>query len=720
MRGLTGPSRRARASRRAFARATGAAIAVTAMISSSGATAASPTLKAARTSLSDLHVGDLPANGPAALYKDEPSLPVPKGWPGAESFPRTAGTGRLDQGGFFWTDWIYDDHGAVGVPNYPLAPSAGSVPIGNYGYAPPGAFQNGADIFRAAVQLGSDATYWRVDFNTMFSALIPIAEWTFDTDNNAATGVSKWDAAAGVNSAGMERSLTITGKHAIVRDMVSGKVLADLEPTIDLKANSFIVKVPRSILPVKDTWRVRLASGVADLASTGFAAELYGVHAGTAVYNVTFRAREQEPTQFSYWNEFNQALALTKQNVSDYSQTIRWSDLAGKRSTPEEQPQGFSTRWYASSVELGNGIETAPTTIRDGLANFLGRVQPYTVYVPKSYKRGTPTPVTFLLHSFTQNHNQYAATTPNLIKAACEDRGSICITTLGRGGDGEYENEAELDFWEVWHQVAKTYTLDPERTILAGYSMGGFGSTSIGTQHPDLFARVVTWAGTPGGGDEFANLRWVPYYQAGGVEDELVPVTDQAQTSALLSDLGYRHRWIAYPVMDHVVYELADSFADGVKYMGNASRVTTPGAVTYVWSGTPNRTLGLGTTGAYWLRDLKARDAKVQARVDAVSGGRPDRIVTPVETSGPDATLAPTPGLATELTWKEGERPRATPTLTLKVTNVASLRVLPDLAGFGKGSVIRLTITADKPVTVRVGSSSYSVGAGTRTVEVRV
>ncbi len=250
--------------------------------------------------------------------------------------------------------------------------------------------------------------------------------------------------------------------------------------------------------------------------------------------------------------------------------------------------------------------------------------------------------------------------------------------------------------------------------------MGGFGSTKIGTQHPDLFARIITWAGTPGGGDEFANLRWVPYYQAGGVEDELVPVTDQATTSALLSDLGYRHRWIAYPVMDHVVYELADSFADGVKYMGDARRVTTPGAVTYLWDSTGNRKLGLGTTGAYWLRELKARDTLLQSRVDASSGGRPDRAVVTSESAGLDPTIAPTPALATELMWKEGARPRATATLTLKVTNVASLRVLPDLAGFGKGSVIRMTVTADKPVTVRVGARAYSLGAGTRTVEVRV
>ena len=43
-------------------------------------------------------------------------LPAPAGWPFGEEFPRTCGTGRLADGALFWTDFLYDDHGATGAP----------------------------------------------------------------------------------------------------------------------------------------------------------------------------------------------------------------------------------------------------------------------------------------------------------------------------------------------------------------------------------------------------------------------------------------------------------------------------------------------------------------------------------------------------------------------------------------------------------------------------
>ena len=63
--------------------------------------------------------------------------------------------------------------------------------------------------------------------------------------------------------------------------------------------------------------------------------------------------------------------------------------------------------------------------------------------------------------------------------------------------------------------------LAADRTILAGYSMGGIGSNQLAMAHPDLFAQEVTLAGAVGAVPELENLRSVPVYSAGGVEDEL-------------------------------------------------------------------------------------------------------------------------------------------------------------------------------------------------------
>ena len=56
----------------------------------------------------------LPSGIPPAATRAEPVLPVPAGWPFPDRFPRTSGTSRLAGGAVEWTDFLYDDHGAIG------------------------------------------------------------------------------------------------------------------------------------------------------------------------------------------------------------------------------------------------------------------------------------------------------------------------------------------------------------------------------------------------------------------------------------------------------------------------------------------------------------------------------------------------------------------------------------------------------------------------------
>ena len=151
----------------------------------------------------------IPSGAPAAAYKAEPSLPKPAGWPFAEAFPRTSGTGRETGGASFWSDFVYDDHGAAGLqvsqPIASLAPTGGT-----YIYSDPDAHMNGADIFRAAVGVDRTASYWRIDWNTLVNRNVPIAEWALDTDNDTRTGTSAWPAAAGVSSPGIDRALVVS------------------------------------------------------------------------------------------------------------------------------------------------------------------------------------------------------------------------------------------------------------------------------------------------------------------------------------------------------------------------------------------------------------------------------------------------------------------------------------------------------------------------------
>jgi hypothetical protein len=680
----------------------------------------------------------LPSDAPAALYRAEPKLPTPHGWPGPnQAFSATSGTGRYARGGYFWTDYLYDDHGASTVSIGDPAVTAGSPSFGLYTYPSGPANNNGADIFRAAVLRRGHSTYWRVDWNTLVKAKVPIAEWAFDTDNKTSTGGSSWPAGAGVSSPGIDRALVMSSHGAQVIDPTSGKVLARRPVRSDRRSQSFVARIPNRVLHPRGTWRIRLAAGLANPSGKGFAAAADAVPGQTRIFNVTFRTRAQEKPVNNFWNDMSQTSSLDSGDVAKFSRILRWKALRQHRRTRVPVLHGWSDRWYVSRVTVGPGILTDPQTIEDNEANYLGRVQPYAVYVPKSYSPKHRSSLTFLLHSLTQNHNQYAATTPHFAQEACEKRHSICATTLGRGPDGFYYGTAQLDFWQVWHEVAAAYRLDPNRTILSGYSMGGIGTNQIAMAHPDLFARAITLAGAVGQVVSLANLRWVPMYLAGGAEDELVPINVERGEANYLDKLGQRYRWILYPAMDHVIYELADSFADAARYMGRAHRVRHPGAFTFMWvphdatdafpndrqglagfRWTQQPKLGITTTGAYWLRHLHARDKKAdRAKVKAFSGERPLARIHAHRTSNVKPNVSSLgPAQVQALSWRRGGRADRRPVIRLRLRNVRSLRVLPHGAGFHHGTAGRLKVHTDGPVAIRIGSRTIHVAKGTHVV----
>ncbi len=71
-------------------------------------------------------VDGMPEGVPPAARRSEPELPVPAGWAFGEDFPRTCGTGRIGGGALFWTDFLYDDHGAAGIPSTTMSLAGGA------------------------------------------------------------------------------------------------------------------------------------------------------------------------------------------------------------------------------------------------------------------------------------------------------------------------------------------------------------------------------------------------------------------------------------------------------------------------------------------------------------------------------------------------------------------------------------------------------------------
>jgi predicted esterase len=646
---------------------------------------------------------------------------------------------------------VYDDHGALGVivssPTSSLAPN-----IGTYIYPEGPAANNGADIFRAAVGLDAGNTYWRVDWTTLIDRTVPIAMWAFDTDRSARTGISAWPAGAKVASPGVERALVVSSRGAWLLGATDRTDVTKAGGAlhVDMAARSFVVRIPRKVLPVSGAWRVRLAAGLADRSGSAFAPVPLSRGArpgGPSVYNVAFRTLDQEPpltgsgpapdlrgvpvaqvVDGNLWNEAGQAAALSRGDVSGFFRDVRWADLAGRRSEREPMPTGYSVRWYVTRLNLGQGVIPSESGNPEGdiEPNYLSRVQPYAVFVPSTYRASRPAPLTWILHSLGVNHNQYGSTAPNLLQEACEKRGSICATILGFGPDGWYMREAEVNFWEVWHQLATHYRLDTGRTVISGYSMGGYGTYRLGLTYPDLFAKAMPLAAPPVCGARLIgpltgaeaddpvcaqdgdtkpmvpNARWLPYVIGHGAADQLVPVTGVMEQARAFATAGYRYRLHLHPTGDHVLWSIEDWFSGEVAALGASRRTGDPDHITYAWyPDAADRALGLGPTGAYWLRGLRARHTEpgVMAEVEALTRARPYFAVTPERQTSVSTSLELAPAVVFSQVWRLGPRPAARPELKLRLVNVESLGVDMRRAGLLRGTVF---VSTDGPAVLRL------------------
>jgi dienelactone hydrolase len=720
----------------------------------------------------------MPSDVPAAAATPAPSLPEPSptAWPFPSTFPQTSGTGRLAGGASLWTDFVYDDYGASSPQGFNTSTFAQSSGLagrqGDYVFPAGAADNNGADIFRAGIGVKGGFTYWRVDWVTLADPSIPIAEWALDTDDNAATGVAAWPASAGVTSPGIDQALVVSSRGAWLVNPITGvrtSVLADGGSlTVDRSAKSFIVAVPNSVLPVSGTWRVRLAAGLSDASGQSFAPPDVDT-AGTSalplpaerVYNVTFRTVAQEPPVYTdgssdalaaaaqaalastpvgsalgldglarsvtgnYWMEDDQADTLAAGDVSKFSQVVNWSALAAADTTPEPQPTGYSARWYVSRLDPGAGQRTDDGNEGDFKPTLMERVQPYAVYVPTGYRIGHKAPLTWILHSLEVNYNQYGALDPQLLQQLCQARGSICATTEGFGPAGWYYNEAETDFWQVWRQLAQTYTLDPARTVISGYSMGGWASYKLAFEHPDDFAGALVLDGPVACGVEVypgatapasqdptcaqdgqssamvPNARWIPYVIDQTYADELVPTTGVIAQAQAFDRAAQRYDLFIHTGADHLAFATEDRFSDAVAALGNPVRTTNPRAFTYDWyPSLSSSTLGIGATGDYWLSGLAARTSAsgTVAGIVANDAALRSRAVTALR-SGPSLVTQPLPGTSTSLSWKLGARAATRSRMLLTLSDVAALTVDSAAARLRTGTI---TIRTDGPTRLSI------------------
>ncbi len=310
-----------------------------------------------------------------------------------------------------------------------------------------------------------------------------------------------------------------------------------------------------------------------------------------------------------------------------------------------------------------------------------------------------------------------------------------------------YYAEAEVDFFDVWHQLALAYDLDPDATVMSGYSMGGWASYKLPEEYPDVFAQSMplegpvicgtrvygpaqSYAGSgqcTNDGDStplIVNLKWIPYVMTYGAIDELVPFSGGQAQIAQFRSLGYRYYAVDYPTEDHMVFSVQNDFTPADSQLGSLNRVRDPGSFTFTWYPDLVGTIdhagqagAIGPSGDYWISGLSARTSSpgTVATVQADSKAIRQPSETASESFGPSPGPEPTPAATDAETWTAGTAPATRQAVTLNLTNVAGAAIDTSRAGLRCGTI---TVTTDGPTALtllhlRSGSRAVELQKGT-------
>jgi pimeloyl-ACP methyl ester carboxylesterase len=483
--------------------------------------------------------------------------------------------------------------------------------------------------------------------------------------------------------------------------------------------------------------------------------------------NVAFRGTNEEakagtlpnqilPGSGNFWED-RQAAALGRGDISAFGFVVDVSEMQRGVTRLAEKPTGFHQRVYTSKYTLGEGVSLSGVPGRHGdtmlpceqYFNYLGKYQPYGVYVPETsaVKPG----LQVVMHGCEANHASQI-NQPNMQRQFGEGLNRILVSPLGRGNYGFYSDISERDVLDVMADIEAAYDTDKDRTFISGYSMGGYGAMRLAALYPHRFAGLVSWVGFSGditnlplpinplpdllrqlgqasmipnfangtsiGAaeniiDYLGNLRHIPGAYIYGALDELVQVTTALAIERRLAANGVPYQFYLHPIAEHLTFILLDSWQKEATYTKDLVRVKDPVRVTYrtnLASAFPEYEIMHDT--AYWVSGIRAQRegySDVDLTVPGCGGSQS------VLTSRPGIGPMPVPWVSTSNQITGSDTVPAQSSISGSLKNISELEIDADTTCL-IGKTVTVDVKTDSPVTLRLSDGRSVVLSNTRSV----
>lgn len=262
-----------------------------------------------------------------------------------------------------------------------------------------------------------------------------------------------------------------------------------------------------------------------------------------------------------------------------------------------------------------------------------GSPQPYFVRLPDDYRADRAWPLILFLHGYVSDTSKV---TPWVLPATqwklATDRGAILVMPHGRR-NSDFLGIGEVDVLRVIEEMQRFYRVDPDRIMLTGCSMGGYGAWAVGLRHPSRFAslglisgqtdfftwerrardevRFKSWCILQNNPLDLAvNARWLPTLVQHGELDNLVPTVHSKLILPVLQGLGYDVRYDEYKDQGHYIYWTDEPFTKLFEFVAPRQRVAAPVRVSF-------KTFTPRQGQAYWVDVRRLQRWGAAGEVDA-------------------------------------------------------------------------------------------------------
>lgn len=185
----------------------------------------------------------------------------------------------------------------------------------------------------------------------------------------------------------------------------------------------------------------------------------------------------------------------------------------------------------------------------------------YTIRLPGEYSSDKPVPLIVALHY------GYRGRTPQpwygrgmieaLVEPALSELDAIVIApdSLGGGWNTKRNDSAVI---ELMDHIEKNYSIDKQRTLLMGFSMGGHGTFHFGGHHQDRFRAAIPIAARPSTTTEWK----IPLYVIHSKADEVVKI---GPTQAYVEKIKAAGADVTFAVVDDLPHFQTPRFAEPLK-----------------------------------------------------------------------------------------------------------------------------------------------------------